>query len=50
VFILDLHGDLSGARIEAWPKEGAHGETWFPHGSAPKARDGVGDDWSEAKS
>ena len=38
-FILDRRGDRNGAAVEAYPKEGARGGTWFPRGSEPKASD-----------
>jgi hypothetical protein len=37
--ILALRGDLSGARREAIPQEGARGGTWFTRGSDPKGSD-----------
>jgi hypothetical protein len=38
-FILELRGDPRGAELEAIPKEGARGGTWFPHGSDPQGSD-----------
>jgi hypothetical protein len=46
--IRDTRGDLSGARVEAIPKEGgARGKHGFPLGSAPRASDAPGAPTSE---
>jgi hypothetical protein len=46
--LLDTRGDLSGARVEAHPKEGStRGKHGFPRGSEPKASDTPGAPTSE---